>query len=190
MLKKLPNYLTLARIFLIPVFVVFFYFPWDPWSRLIAAAIFGLACLTDWFDGYLARRWEATTHMGAFLDPVADKILVTTALILILAQPKIHFLALPVAVIIGREIVVSALREWMAEVGARTTVAVSTLGKIKTTMQMIAIILLIIHNPDIHSFIGIMGYLGIYVASGLTLWSMFIYLHLAWPQLTNKKLDS
>lgn len=183
MFKRLPNYLTLARILLIPVFIICYYLPWQPWARLSAAAVFGLACATDWFDGYLARRWQVTSRLGAFLDPVADKILVATVLVLILAQHHAHYLALPIAVIIGREIVVSALREWMAEIGARAKVAVGNIGKIKTTMQMIAIAALVLHNPDTHSILGIAGYILIYIAAILTLWSMLIYLKHAWPEL-------
>lgn len=168
---------------MLPFFVIFFYLPWDPWARYIAAAIFALACITDWFDGYLARRWNVTTALGAFLDPVADKILVATALVLIVARPDVVYIALPVAIIIGREIVVSALREWMAEVGARAKVAVGMLGKIKTTIQMIAITVLVVQNPDTTSIIGIAGYFLIYSAAALTLWSMLIYLKLAWPEL-------
>jgi CDP-diacylglycerol--glycerol-3-phosphate 3-phosphatidyltransferase len=183
MIRSIPNYLTVARILLIPVFVILFYLPWQPWGRAIAAMIFTIACITDWLDGYLARKWQVTSPIGAFLDPVADKLLVSTTLVCILAQPTVRFLVLPVAIIIGREIVVSALREWMAEVGSRATVAVGNIGKIKTAMQMIAIILLILHNPDIRTFIGITGYILIYIAALLTLWSMIIYLKLAWPQL-------
>lgn len=184
--KHIPNYLTLARIILIPIFVLFFYLPWQPWGRDTAAVIFTLACITDWLDGYLARKWQVTSPMGAFLDPVADKILVSTALVCILAQPTVTFLVLPVAIIIGREIVVSALREWMAELGARATVAVGNLGKIKTTMQMVAIILLVLHDPDTSTILGIIGFILIYLAALLTLWSMILYLKLAWPQLINK----
>jgi len=183
MIKRLPNYLTFARIAAIPIFVIVFYLPWEPWDRLIAAAIFAIAAATDWLDGYLARRWQVTSALGSFLDPVADKILVSTALVLILSRQEFHYLALPIAVIIGREIVVSALREWMAEVGARAKVAVGYIGKIKTTLQMISIILLLIHNPDTRSLIGITGYLLIYLAAILTLWSMLVYLRLAWPEL-------
>lgn len=186
LLKHLPNYLTFARIIALPIFVIVFFLPWEPWDRLIAAAIFAAAAATDWLDGYLARRWNVTSKLGAFLDPVADKILVSTALVLILSRQEFHYLAFPIAIIIGREIVVSALREWMAEVGSRAKVAVGFIGKVKTTIQMISIILLLVHNPDTRSLIGITGYLLIYLAAILTLWSMVVYLRLAWPEFTRE----
>ncbi len=132
---NIPNILTLLRIVLIPVLVVVFYLP-GPWSYQISALIFGVAAITDWLDGYLARRLQQTSPFGAFLDPVADKLMVAVALVLLVQDNPSELFAVPAAVIIGREIVISALREWMAEIGARTRVAVSIVGKVKTTLQM------------------------------------------------------
>ncbi|MBK1695297.1 CDP-diacylglycerol--glycerol-3-phosphate 3-phosphatidyltransferase [Chromatium weissei] len=182
---NLPNILTLLRIVLIPVFVVVFYIE-APWTSYAAAAVFGIAALTDWLDGYLARRWSQTSPLGAFLDPVADKLMVAVALVVLLqADPRI-LLALPVMVIIGREITVSALREWMAEVGARATVAVSQLGKIKTTVQMISITVLILRDSLLGVWIYPLGLLLLYIAATLTLWSMAVYLIAAWPSLSGQ----
>jgi CDP-diacylglycerol--glycerol-3-phosphate 3-phosphatidyltransferase/cardiolipin synthase len=185
MMWNLPNILTLLRIALIPVFVVVFYIEaW--WTPYAAAAVFGIAALTDWLDGYLARRWAQTSPLGAFLDPVADKLMVAVALVVLMqADPRI-LLALPVMVIIGREITVSALREWMAEVGARATVAVSQLGKIKTTVQMISITLLILRDSLLGFWVYPLGLALLYIAAILTLWSMVVYLIAAWPSLSGQ----
>ncbi|MBK1640668.1 CDP-diacylglycerol--glycerol-3-phosphate 3-phosphatidyltransferase [Chromatium okenii] len=180
---NLPNLLTLLRIILIPVFVVVFYID-APWAAYAAAAVFGIAALTDWLDGYLARRWAQTSPLGAFLDPVADKLMVAVALVVLLqADPRL-LLALPVMVIIGREITVSALREWMAEIGARATVAVSQLGKVKTTLQMISIALLTLRESMLGAWVYPLGLVLLYVAALLTLWSMVVYLSAAWPCLS------
>jgi len=176
-----PNLLTLLRIALIPVFVGVFYIP-TRWASLACALVFTLAAITDWLDGYLARRWEQTSSLGAFLDPVADKLMVAVALVLLVQSDPRAVLALPAAVIIGREITVSALREWMAELGARAQVAVSKVGKVKTTAQMLAIILLILDDTD--SPVYGLGMVLLYVAAVLTLWSMVLYLRVAWPSLT------
>nr|MDQ3958755.1 CDP-diacylglycerol--glycerol-3-phosphate 3-phosphatidyltransferase [Pseudomonadota bacterium] len=128
---NIPNTLTLVRIALIPIFVIVFYLP-IKWSHVATAVIFALAALTDWLDGYLARRLGQTSALGAFLDPVADKLMVAVVLVFLLQQNPSPWLALPAAIIIGREITISALREWMAELGVRARVAVSSLGKIKT----------------------------------------------------------
>ena len=141
-----PNILTLLRIVLIPVFLGIFYIS-TPWARFACAMVFGVAALTDWLDGYLARRWGQTSALGAFLDPVADKLMVAVALVLLVQADPRAALTLPAVVIIGREITVSALREWMAELGARSQVAVSIVGKFKTTAQMVAIVLLILREP-------------------------------------------
>lgn len=180
---NLPNLLTLLRILLIPVFVAVFYVE-APWSAYVAATIFGAAALTDWFDGYLARRLEQTSPLGAFLDPVADKLMVVVSLVvLVQADPRV-WLALPVMVIIGREIAVSALREWMAEIGARATVAVSMLGKIKTTAQMVSIALLILRDSIFDPWFYDLGVWLLHLAAVLTLWSMALYLRAAWPSLS------
>ena len=141
---NLPNILTVSRIFLIPIFVGL-YMAQQDWSIVLASVLFTLAAATDWLDGYLARKLEQTTPLGAFLDPVADKLIVVSALIVLVAYHNSAWLTLPALVIIGREIVISALREWMAEMNDSVTVAVSYLGKVKTTLQMIAIVLLLAH---------------------------------------------
>ncbi len=189
MLLNLPNLLTLLRIALIPVFVLLFYLPVS-WSNTAATATFALAALTDWLDGYLARRMGLTSALGAFLDPVADKLMVAVALVLLVdINPTPFagfFLAAPAAVIIGREIVISALREWMAELGERAQVAVSVIGKIKTSAQMLALVLLLYRDP-IGEFPTVeTGFILLYLAAGLTLWSMFIYLRVAWPTLQKR----
>jgi CDP-diacylglycerol--glycerol-3-phosphate 3-phosphatidyltransferase/cardiolipin synthase len=180
---NIPNALTLLRIALIPVFVVIFYLP-VPWARPVCALVFTLAALTDWLDGWLARRWGQTSPLGAFLDPVADKLMVAVALVLLVQAHATVLIALPAAVIIGREITVSALREWMAEIGARAKVAVSMAGKLKTTAQMVSIVLLIIGGPVLGLPVVGLGVVLLYVAALLTLWSMALYLRAAWPSLT------
>ncbi|NIR58338.1 MAG: CDP-diacylglycerol--glycerol-3-phosphate 3-phosphatidyltransferase, partial [Gammaproteobacteria bacterium] len=142
----LPNILTWLRIALIPVFVLVFYLP-TPASNELSALVFALAGATDWLDGYFARRLKLSSPFGAFLDPVADKLMVAVVLILLVEQDPRPLLAIPAAVIVGREIVVSALREWMAELGKRTHVAVSIIGKVKTLAQMIALLMLLYRAP-------------------------------------------
>lgn len=179
----LPNLLTLSRLLAIPVFVVVFYLPYG-WSALATAVIFAVAALTDWLDGYLARRWNQTTPFGAFLDPVADKLMVATALTVLIEQHHTFWLTVPAMIIIGREIVISALREWMAEMGSRASVAVSFLGKIKTTAQMVSIVILLANPPG--QGIVDLGLGLLYIAAVLTLWSMVIYLRAAWRQFGAK----
>ncbi len=197
---NLPNILTFIRILVIPFLVILFYIPFK-WGHLAAAILFGLAGLTDWLDGYLARTLHLSTRLGAFLDPVADKMLVCIVLVLIVGEPQFQFISLlsngnlnvyampvavitiPAAIIVSREIIVSALREWMAEVGKRTSVAVSRLGKIKTAIQMIALFILLYCGATTPSFVVIVGYLLLYIAAFLTMWSMLIYLKTAWPEL-------
>lgn len=182
---NIPNSLSLLRIVLIPCFAIVFYLP-SSGATVAAATLFGLAALTDWLDGYLARRLGQTSKLGAFLDPVADKLMVAVVLVILLqANPSI-WLALPVAVIIGREIAVSALREWMAELGARTKVAVSHVGKFKTAAQMIAIVLLILRGELGPIRLYEAGFVLLYIAMILTLWSMIQYLLAAWPELTSE----
>jgi len=177
-----PNILTLLRIVLIPVFVVAFYLPLE-WARMGCALIFAAAGLTDWLDGHLARRWRQTSSLGAFLDPVADKLIVAVALVLLVQAEPTPALAIPAAIIIGREITISALREWMAELGARAQVAVSRVGKFKTTAQMLAIFLLLFERDVLGLPLFRIGWVLLYGAALLTLWSMAIYLKVAWPQL-------
>jgi CDP-diacylglycerol--glycerol-3-phosphate 3-phosphatidyltransferase len=183
-----PNILTLLRIALIPVLVLVFYLP-GKWSHAASAAIFTLAAITDWLDGYLARRLEQSSAFGAFLDPVADKLMVAVALILLVQGDPQPALAIPAAIIIGREIAISALREWMAEIGSRSVVAVSWVGKFKTVAQLVAIILLLYHYPIGPIPIRSLGYGLLYAAAILTLWSMFQYLHAAWPRLSSDQND-
>ncbi|MCP5421015.1 MAG: CDP-diacylglycerol--glycerol-3-phosphate 3-phosphatidyltransferase [Gammaproteobacteria bacterium] len=182
MLLKLPTLLTLTRIFLIPLLVGTFYLPVS-WSNLACAIIFGLAGITDWLDGHLARRWQQTSAFGAFLDPVADKLIVAVSLVLLVQAIPTPGMAIAAAVIVGREITISALREWMAQLGKQGNVAVNRLGKWKTTMQMIALILLLYRKP-----LGPLptleaGLVLLFIAAGLTLWSMVVYLVAAWPIL-------
>lgn len=179
---NLPNIITLARILLVPVFVVIYLWPGDR-TYIIAATLFALAAATDWLDGYLARRLNQTTPFGAFLDPVADKLIVVSALTVLVAQHSTAWLTLPSLIIIGREIMISALREWMAEMNSSVTVAVSRLGKIKTSLQMVAIAVLLALPPNFDSVFIVAGYSLLYVAAIMTLWSMSIYLQAAWPTL-------
>ncbi len=179
---NLPNILTLLRIALIPVFIIVYYSAWEL-HNLAAAAIFGLAAATDWVDGYVARKYNLITAFGAFLDPVADKLIVVAAMVMLLEVHATPWFALPAIVIIGREIVISALREWMAEMGYRGTVAVAMIGKVKTWVQMVAIAVLLAAKPE-HELLTLLGFIAIYIAAALTLWSMVHYLRAAWPQLS------
>lgn len=183
-ITSLPNLLTLLRIVLIPVLVVVFYLPFH-WVNLVAAGIFAAASFTDWLDGYLARKLKMMSPFGAFLDPVADKLLVSTSLLLLVGTKDINYITIPAIVIVGREIVISALREWMAEIGKRASVAVGYIGKIKTFLQMLALFLLLAFNP-MNSWWGILGFVLLYVSAILTIWSMVIYIAIAWPELTKK----
>ena len=182
---NIPILLTWMRVLLIPVFTLLFYLPkgWlDPQTvNWTAVFIFAAAAVTDWFDGFLARRWKQTSDFGAFLDPVADKLMVAVALILLVSLHRTH--AIFAMIIIGREITISALREWMAQMGKRNSVAVAYIGKLKTAAQMAAIFALLLNFPD---FYGInfnqAGNLLMFIASVLTIWSMFYYLKLAWKE--------
>jgi len=183
-----PNLLTLLRIILIPVFVAVFYID-TPWAPYAATMTFGAAALTDWLDGYLARRLGQTSPLGAFLDPVADKLMVAVALVLLVQADPRSLLALPAIVIIGREITVSALREWMAEIGARAKVAVSAVGKFKTIAQMVSICLLLLRDSIFGPLLYGLGLVLLYVAAVLTLWSMVLYLRAAWPSLSGQSIQ-
>lgn len=186
---NIPNTLTLLRIILIPVFVLVFYAPFG-WSNLLSTAIFGLAALTDWLDGYLARRLRQSSVFGAFLDPVADKLMVAVTLVVLVQDNPAALFAIPSAIIVGREIAISALREWMSEIGERATVAVSIIGKIKTTAQMVAILLLLYKTPLGVFPTHVVGLILLYVAAILTLWSMIVYLKAAWPILTGNSTSN
>lgn len=178
-LPNIPNSLTILRIILIPVFVIMFYFP-ASWTHVVTSSIFAIAAFTDWLDGYLARKLKQESPFGAFLDPVADKLLVAVALVLLVGSHGTPLLAIPASIIVGREIVISALREWMAEIGKSTSVKVSYIGKVKTVAQMLAIILLLSQAPVLSNNIIIAGYVLLYCAAALTLWSMIIYIRAAW----------
>lgn len=186
---NIPNCLTVFRLALIPLFVLMFYVP-TTWGKVVAAIVFLLAAFTDWLDGYLARLWKQVSTFGAFLDPVADKLMVSTALVLIAANRDLAYVAIPIAIIIGREIVVSALREWMAELGKRANIAVSYVGKTKTMLQFLAIALLILASSIDDMFLLWFGYLTLYLSAALTLWSMMMYLQAAWPNFQITKNDS
>ncbi|MCL1046274.1 CDP-diacylglycerol--glycerol-3-phosphate 3-phosphatidyltransferase [Shewanella sp. 1_MG-2023] len=177
---NLPIALTLFRLLLLPVFVVVFYLPYS-WAPFASALIFWLAAVTDALDGYAARKLKQSTRFGAFLDPVADKIMVTTALVLLVQQNDNIYLTLAALFMIGREIVISALREWMAEIGKRGVVAVSWIGKYKTAAQMVAIVGLI-WQPN--EFLTNVSYGLFYIAAVLTFWSMMSYISAAWKDLT------
>ncbi|MDP3559263.1 MAG: CDP-diacylglycerol--glycerol-3-phosphate 3-phosphatidyltransferase [Legionellaceae bacterium] len=183
-LTTLPNILTFTRIALIPVFVITFYLPFH-WARNLAVLIFAFASFTDWLDGFLARKLKQSSSFGAFLDPVADKLLISSTLLLLVGARNIDFITLPALIIVGREIVISALREWMAEMGSRVSVAVSYIGKIKTTVQMFALLILIAYDPG-HTDLRNLGIFFLYIAAMLTIWSMIIYLNAAWPEFMKK----
>ena len=186
---NIPNLLTWQRMLAIPLLVAAYLLPWDGLTlqtrNQIATALFVLAAITDWVDGWLARRLGQQTAFGAFLDPVADKLLVCVALVMLLDLGRVT--AVVAAIIIGREIAISALREWMATIGARRSVAVSHVGKLKTVAQLVAIPLLLYHD-------SLFGWLNtqqigtwlIWIATILTLWSMGYYLRQAWPQLSKQ----
>jgi len=178
-----PMILTLLRIALIPVLVLFFYLPYS-WSSIAAAVVFIFAAITDWLDGYLARRMDLMTPFGAFLDPVADKLMVATALVLLVSRNPAVLFTVSAAIIIGREIAISSLREWMAEMGKRGHVQVSGLGKLKTGFQMTAISLLLFEQDLLGLPILFIGLALLYLAAALTLWSMWVYLHASWPTIS------
>jgi len=183
---NVPNTLTLLRIVMIPVLVLVFYLPYD-WRFLMASAIFAVAAATDWLDGYLARKLNQNTPFGAFLDPVADKLMVAAALVVLVEVYAQWWFSIPAAIIIGREIAISALREWMAELGKRTSVAVSYVGKVKTMAQMASVTVLLAAGDADLPALRYLGILMLYIASGLTIWSMTIYLRAAWPVLSGKE---
>jgi len=182
---NLATFLTLLRIAAIPLIVVVFYLPPPEIMRPLACGVFTLAAITDALDGWVARRYNLQSDFGAFLDPVADKLMVTTTLVIIVqADPRILVAAIA-AIIIGREIAISALREWMAEIGARQLVAVSGFGKVKTIMQMVGLGAMIWHYPFLGIPIHTIGLTLLIIAAGLTLWSMFAYLRAAWPSMVD-----
>lgn len=182
---NIPILLTWLRIVLIPLLITVYYLPdgllAGQEKNLAATLIFAVAAITDWLDGYLARALNQTSAFGAFLDPVADKLMVAAALIMLVQLDRTN--AVIASIIIGREITISALREWMAKIGAAKSVAVSMIGKIKTTAQMTAIPLLLYHQPIAGFDVQSAGTWLIYIAAVLTLWSMGYYMRMAWPQI-------
>jgi CDP-diacylglycerol---glycerol-3-phosphate 3-phosphatidyltransferase len=174
------NFVTYTRIALIPVVVGFFFSDWES-GNLVAAIVFTVASISDWLDGYLARKLNLTSDYGAFIDPVADKLLVAVVLIVLLAAYPALWIA--TSIIVGREILVSALREWMATRNKRDSVAVAFSGKVKTTIQMIAIALLLLGSPTTPEFIWQAGYILLNLAALVSLWSMIQYFRNAWSTL-------
>ena len=179
---NVPNSLTLFRIAIIPVFVGLFYLDAE-WVNEVLTGLFVAAAVTDWLDGYLARRLQQTSAFGAFLDPVADKLMVAAALVLLLQADPRALIAIPAVVIIGREIAISALREWMAELGQRSTVRVAMVGKLKTAAQMLSITFLL-YGKVPETLIYNAGVVLLYIATAMTLWSMIVYLRAAWPLMS------
>jgi CDP-diacylglycerol---glycerol-3-phosphate 3-phosphatidyltransferase len=173
-----PNRLTALRIALIPLLVAAFYLPYE-WAYAASTLVFAFGGLTDWLDGFLARRLGQESSFGAFLDPVADKLMVTTAMILLAVQSGSAILAVPAIIIISREIAVSALREWMAQTGRSAVVSVAYPGKIKTLTQMLALVMLLYGRPIGGIPTSELGTLLLYVAAAFAVWSMAIYFHAA-----------
>ena len=172
---NLPIFLSLIRILVIPILVVVFYLPFW-WTNIVCAIIFVLASITDAFDGYLARKFKQVTKFGAFIDPIADKLIVSVTMILIADQASSWVITLPILIIISREIIISGLREWMASLGSSDSVAVSVLGKLKTGLQMVAITCLLWGVPITNVTLFEVGLVLIYLAAVLSVWSMGTYL--------------
>lgn len=191
---NLPTWLTLFRVALLPVMVVVFYLPFRG-HNITAAIVFVLAAVTDWLDGYLARRMNLTSAFGAFLDPVADKLMVAVTLFLLVEAHRPGWssilMAVTGAIIVGREISVSALREWMAEIGMRATVKVAFIGKLKTVMQMVALVVLIVQHEKEAKLLSLynIGEWLLVVAGVLTIWSGLNYLRAAWPSLQDHGMN-
>lgn len=177
----IPNVLSVVRIALVPLFVVFYITTRD--FHWVAGMLFALACLTDWLDGFLARKLGVATKFGAFVDPVADKLVVVSALVLLVGCYGSLWLTLPGIVIIGRELLIASIREWMAEVKARSKVSVTTIAKIKTSVQMVAIVVLLANPSQFNQPWTVIGLVLLYLATALTLWSMFIHLRASWESL-------
>lgn len=179
---NIPNAVTLTRMLFIPLLILAQWWQ-SPWSGLLSALLFGVAASTDWVDGYLARRLNLTTPFGAFLDPVADKLMVVTALVLQVELMHTWWFTLIAVVIICREVTISALREWMAELGGRRRVAVQMLGKVKTVFQMLAIGLLFLHFSVDNIYLYVLVLILFFFAVVFTLWSMVVYLIAAWQAM-------
>ncbi len=184
MSMNIPIILTWARVIAIPLLVAIYYAPFSDYAMMrdvLATVLFVVAAVTDWLDGYLARKWNQTSAFGAFLDPVADKLLVAACLIVLVHDQRVH--GLIALIIIGREITISALREWMASIGARTAVAVNQLGKWKTAVQMVALPMLLFNSVFFGIDTRLVGTWLIYIAAALTVISMVVYLKAAYPTL-------
>lgn len=175
----------MGRVVAIPIMFILFCLPFD-WGRPASCVVFVLAAVTDWFDGYLARRLNQSSKFGAFLDPVADKLIVAVALVLIVLDQPTILIAVASAIIIGREIVISALREWLAELGQRAAVAVSYIGKVKTAFQMTALSMMLWKHDILGLPVNTLGLILLFVSAALTLVSMFAYLKAAWPLLKDE----
>lgn len=186
---NLPTWLTLFRFLLVPAVGVLMCVEFPGRDKVVAAA-FVIAAVTDWFDGWLARRWQQESAFGAFLDPVADKLIVCTVLVLLIYQDPRLVVAVPVVVIIGRELTISALREWMAEKGARAAVAVGAAGKYKTTLQMIALVFLLLDLSAPRGLLYTAGLVLLWASAVLTVWSMLQYIRAAWPVLKKSSNDA
>lgn len=184
---NLATILTFFRIALIPVLFIVFYLPFH-WTNEAAAAIFAGAAVTDWLDGWVARRYGQTSSFGAFLDPVADKLMVVVALILLVHDNPSIFFVLPAVVIVGREITISALREWMAGLGETALIQVVVVAKIKTTAQMVAVLLLLYEEALLGVPVQIVGHTLLWVAAALTIWSMVVYVRAAWPAMREDRI--
>lgn len=181
---NIPTILTLLRVALIPVLAVFFYLPWE-YSNTVTTFIFFIAAVTDWLDGYLARKMGLETKFGAFLDPVADKIMVTFVLVLLVEAEASIWMTIPAAIIICRELTIASLREWMAEMSLRATVKVSQIGKWKTSAQMLAIACLLYREEVFGFSMQLFGLIMLYIAAILTVWSMVSYLRAAFKAMAD-----
>lgn len=181
---NIPLLLTVLRILAIPVIVLLYILPFS-FAHPAAAILLALAAFTDWLDGYLARSLSQMTELGAFLDPVADKLLVAIALVMVLSENLFPYLGLAAAIIIGREIAISALREWMSMIGKRVSVKVTIIAKFKTTLQMVALVMLVWYHPGSYEWLTWCGPVLLYLAAILTIWTMFVYLKIAWPDFNS-----
>lgn len=179
---NIPLLLTMLRIAAIPIIAIAYLLPFW-WAHPVAALLLALTAFTDWLDGYLARSWSQMTQLGAFLDPVADKLLVAVSLVVMLSAHLIPYLGVAAAVIISREIAISALREWMSIIGKRVSVKVTRVAKYKTAIQMLALVLLVLYYPGCFVWVKWAGAILLYIAAILTIWSMCVYLAAAWPDL-------
>ena len=181
-----PLMLTLLRILAIPFILIIYLLPFS-WAHPAAAVLFAITAFTDWLDGYLARSLSQVTQLGAFLYPVADKLLIFLSFIIVLSSHLVPHLTIAAIIIVGREIAISALREWMSVIGKRAGVAVTWIAKFKTMIQMLALLLLVWYYPGASIWVKWVGAILLYVAAILTLWSMLIYLKVAWPDLTSAR---